>query len=86
MRALDYFQQCRFPPDPRMIDAIALIQNKRREDGTWLLQSKHAGRVFFDMEKIGKPSRWNTLRALRTLKWYGAGFCTTTICLRVASG
>jgi len=22
------------------------------------------------MEKVGKPSRWNTLRALRILQWY----------------
>jgi hypothetical protein len=22
------------------------------------------------MEKLGQPSRWNTLRALRVLKWW----------------
>lgn len=70
MRALDYFQDCNLQRDPRMSEAIELIRKKRRVDGTWLLQSKHSGRVFFEMEKIGEPSRWNTLRALRILKWY----------------
>ncbi|MCK6562098.1 hypothetical protein L6R21_23095 [bacterium] len=70
MRALDYFQACRLARDPRMDEAIALIKKKRSADGTWVLQSKHPGRTFFEMEKVGKPSRWNTLRALRILKWY----------------
>jgi hypothetical protein len=70
MRALDYFQECNLPHDPRMNEAIELIKTKRRKDGKWLLQSKHSGRVFFEMEKVGQPSRWNTLRALRILKWY----------------
>ena len=26
----------------------------------------------FEMERIGKPSRWNTLRALRVLQWWDA--------------
>lgn len=70
MRALDYFQACNLPRDPRLDEAIAIIKKKRSADGTWVLQSKHAGRTFFEMEKIGKPSRWNTLRALRILKWH----------------
>ncbi len=70
MRALDYFQACKLPRDPRMDEAIALIKKKRGADGAWVLQSKHPGRTFFEMEKVGKPSRWNTLRALRILKCY----------------
>jgi hypothetical protein len=70
MRALDYLQACRFPYDERMRDAIALIQQKQRPDGTWLLQNRHPGRTFFEMEVVGQPSRWNTLRALRILKWF----------------
>ena len=38
------------------------------------MQHKHPGKAFFDMEKTGEPSRWNTLRAMRVLKWYGGGF------------
>lgn len=70
MRALDYFQECNLPRDSRLDEAIAIIKKKRCADGTWVLQSKHPGRTFFEMEKIGKPSRWNTLRAVRILKWY----------------
>jgi hypothetical protein len=70
LRALDYFQQARCPYDPRMADALQLICAKRRSDGAWPLQAKHPGAVHFDMEKAGKPSRWNTLRALRVLAFY----------------
>jgi hypothetical protein len=70
MRVLDYFQERSIPPDPRMSDAIELIKKKRRPDGTWLLQNRHPGRTFFELEEVGQPSRWNTLRALRILRWY----------------
>ena len=70
MRALNYFQECNLPCDPRMSEAIELIKKKQSKNGSWLLQSKHSGKVFFEMEKVGEPSRWNTLRALRILKWY----------------
>ena len=40
-------------------------------DGQWLLDRIHPGRVHFDLEGgVGTPSRWNTLRALRVLKWW----------------
>jgi len=72
LRVLDYFQERKIPTDPRMADAIGLINKKQRPDGTWALQNRHPGRVFFELEKVGQPSRWNTLRALRILKWYEA--------------
>lgn len=69
MRALDYFQARRALLDPRMDDALALLQKKQQKDGTWKLQNRRAGRTFFEMETVGQPSRWNTLRALRILRW-----------------
>ena len=45
------------------------LRGYRRKDGTWPLHRKHAGKVWFDMERTGSPSRWNTLRALRVLRW-----------------
>jgi len=72
LRGLDYFARAGAPHDPRFTDAIALLRAKRRADGTWPVQHKYAGKVFFDMEKIGRPSRWNTLRALRVLRWCDA--------------
>jgi hypothetical protein len=70
LRALDYFRASQTPYDPRMDDALLIIQSKKRNDGTWPLQGKHPGQVFFEMEKPGEPSRWNTLRTLRVLNHY----------------
>ena len=70
--ALDYFQDCNADKDERLNDAIALLKSKRRRDGRWNLQNRHPGKTFFEMEEIGKRSRWNTLRALRVLKWWDA--------------
>jgi hypothetical protein len=68
LRALDYFQFAGVEHDPRMQDALDVLMSKRRKDSKWPLQAKHPGKVHFDMETPGKPSRWNTLRALRVLK------------------
>jgi hypothetical protein len=70
LRGLDYFQEARAERDERLEEAIILLRKKRRGDGRWPLQNRHPGRVFFEMEKPGKPSRWNTLRSLRVLKWW----------------
>jgi hypothetical protein len=72
LRALDYFRRSGASPDPRMAEAVAVVQSKRQPDGRWLLDRIHPGRVYFDIEgDVGGPSRWNTLRALRVLEWWG---------------
>ena len=70
LRGLDYFQASGAKPDPRDLESIELVRKRRSADGTWPLQSRHSGKTFFEMEKTGKPSRWNTLRALRVLRWF----------------
>lgn len=70
LRALDYFRRAGSDPDPRLQEAIELVRSKRQPDGRWLLDRVHPGRVFFDFEAVGQPSRWNTLRALRVLDWW----------------
>ena len=70
LRGLDYFQEVNAPRDERMQDAIDLVYKRRKKDGRWVLQNKHSGRFFFEMEKVREPSRWNTLRALRVLNWW----------------
>lgn len=70
LRAMDYFQEAGIAYHPGMKDAIDVIIKKRNTSGTWNLASKYAGQTHFDMENAGKPSRWNTLRALRVLKKY----------------
>jgi hypothetical protein len=74
LRALDYFRHAGAERDPRMAEAIELVRSKRQPDGRWLLDRVHPGRVHFDLEEaVGRPSRWNTLRALRVLKWWDRG-------------
>ena len=70
LRALEAFVMVGANYDERMADAIDEIVKKRRSDGTWPLQAKHPGQTHFEMEKVGKPSRWNTLRALKVLKHF----------------
>ena len=72
LRALDCFQAARMPWDDRMGDAIAVLKSKRLRDGRWPLQAAHPGAVHFVMEEAGKPSRLNTLAALRVLRAYEA--------------
>ena len=72
LRGLEYFARVGAPHDERLQDAIQLLRDKRREDGFWPVQQRYSGKVFFHMEKIGSPSRWNTLRALRVLRWWEA--------------
>jgi hypothetical protein len=71
LRALEYFRTTGDPPDPRTDEGIALLRSKQQSDGTWLLENTHAGAVHFTLDDgDGLPSRWNTLRALRVLRWY----------------
>ena len=71
LRALEYFRSARDLPDTRMDEAIGLLRSKQQPDGTWLLEYTHPGKVHFALEDgDSRPSRWNTLRALRVLGWY----------------
>ena len=72
LRGLDYLRAARVPPDERLRQALALVESKRDGDGRWPLENIHPGSVHFEMEDgDGRPSRWNTLRALRVLRWAG---------------
>ena len=70
LRGLEYFRSTGQAPDARCGEAIELVRHRRRDDGRWPLQHTHRARTHFEMEDgDGKPSRWNTLRALRVLRW-----------------
>ncbi|QNL21269.1 hypothetical protein HZR84_04730 [Hyphobacterium sp. CCMP332] len=73
LRALDYFQYSDHKWDNNMAKALDQLLIKRNKNRTWNMQAAHPGKVHFVMEKAGKPSRWNTLRALRVLKKYKQG-------------
>jgi hypothetical protein len=72
LRGLDYLRAAEAVPDERMSEAIELARSKRDENGCWPLDYQHPGRMHFSLDEgAGRPSRWNTLRALRVLRWYG---------------
>ena len=71
LRALDHLRRTGDAPDGRVAEAVQLVRDKRQSDGTWLLENTHPGETQFEFEDgDGRPSRWNTLRALRVLDWY----------------
>jgi hypothetical protein len=70
LTVLDYFTCSNAARDDRLNEAIDLVRTKRGSDGFWKLQNRHPGKTFFEMEEVGKPSKWNTLRALRVLRWW----------------
>jgi hypothetical protein len=71
LRGLDYLRAAGVVPDERLAEAIDLVESKRDANGCWPLENPHPGRQHFAMDEgEGKPSRWNTLRAMRVLRWY----------------
>jgi hypothetical protein len=71
LRGLDYLRATGAVPDERVAETIDLVESKRDADDRWSLENPHPGRLHFAMDEgEGRPSRWNTLRAMRVLRWY----------------
>jgi len=68
-----YIQAVNAARDPRLGEAIDIVRGAQREDGRWTLQNRYRGKTYFELERLGAPSRWNTLRALRVLNWWDGG-------------
>ena len=71
LRGLDYLRLTPAVSDQRLADPIDLLREKRKPNGRWPLQKRIPGTLLVEMEKPGKDSRWNTLRALRVLRRRG---------------
>ncbi|HEX7309375.1 MAG TPA: squalene cyclase [Lentzea sp.] len=72
LNAMDYFRLAD-TKDPRMRAAVAMIEDARQDDGTWLQAGRHPGRVWFEIDvPAGEPSKWLTFYALRVLNWWGS--------------
>jgi hypothetical protein len=71
LRGLEYLRCAGVAPDKRMAEAIELVASKRGSEGRWMLDTRYPGVMPIEMDDgEGRPSRWNTLRALRVLQWY----------------
>ena len=71
LRALDYFRNAQLHSDARIRDAVRTVESRRQADDRWLLdRSYHQGIAVSLAESVGEPSWWNTLRALRVLRWH----------------
>lgn len=70
LRGLDHLRAAGAAPDERIAEALDLVESKRDARGRWPAENPHPGRTHFAMDDgVGAPSRWNTLRALRVLRW-----------------
>ena len=79
LRGLDYLRSAGVVPDARVAEAIGVVESHQDPDGRWPLQNVHEGEAHFQMEDgEGKPSRWNTLRAMRVLDWFAQAAGATT--------
>jgi hypothetical protein len=71
LRGLDHLRDRGARPDARVAEAIGVVEGRRAPDGRWPLGPAHEGELYVRMDEgEGLPSRWNTLRALRVLRWY----------------
>ena len=70
LRGLEYLRRAGVTPDERVAEAIDLVASKRDGDGRWPLEVRYPGEMPVEIDEgEGRPSRWNTLRALRVLDW-----------------
>jgi hypothetical protein len=73
LRGIEYLRRASVAPDERVAEAIELVASKRNSDGRWPLETQYPGKMPVELDEAErKPSRWNTLRALRVLDWYAA--------------
>ena len=71
LRGLEYLRSAGAAPDERVAEAIDLVASKRDGEGRWHLEVRYPGAMPVEIDEgEGRPSRWNTLRALRVLRWY----------------
>jgi hypothetical protein len=57
--------------NPRLDDAVEWMLSKQDEQGRWKLEYSYRSRMWINIEKMDKPSKWVTLRALRVLERLG---------------
>jgi hypothetical protein len=87
LRGLDYLRSAGVTPNERTVEAIDLVASKRGGDRRWLLETGYPGVMPIETDEgEGRPSRWNTLHALRVLRWYERANCKRDEVPTTASG
>jgi hypothetical protein len=73
LRGLDYLRNAGVKPDQGIREAIEIVIKCRHQNGRWPLNLLHKEHIPLEIETdVGRASRWNTLRALRVLRWYNS--------------
>src|SRR5690242_19913440 len=68
LRALDYLREAGTQRDERLDEAMAIVRDRRQNNGRWLLDIRHRNTLYPELAgEVGEPNRWITLRALRVL-------------------
>ena len=68
LRALDYLRAAGVRQDSRVDEAIAIVRERRQDDGRWLLDVRHKHTLYEEIAGgVGEPNRWVTHRARRVL-------------------
>lgn len=56
-----------FRDDPRITQALKIIQEKRDPQGRWSLEYDYSGKMWVDFGPKKQTNKWVTLRAMRLL-------------------
>lgn len=56
--------------DPRLLDALRILQGKMSADGRWNLEQTYNGKMLVRIEQKGTTSRWITLKARQVLQHF----------------
>ena len=70
LRGLESLVDAGTAHDPRMDDAVRVLESRRRTDGRWAANSPYPGATHLPPPRAGEPCRWITLSALRVLQAY----------------
>jgi hypothetical protein len=77
LRGLDYLRSAGRQADDRVHEAVEIVAERRHQNGRWPINLLHPEYIPLEMETaVGSASRWNSLRALRVLRWYGSSTAT----------
>jgi hypothetical protein len=61
------------PMNPKLEKPLQVIKEKMTKDGKWIMENSLNGKMWADVEKKGKPSKWLTYFALFVLDHFETG-------------